>query len=145
MVWHTSSRILERRFLLCPDSKDFMLKKIRAYEDFPGVEVLTFCLMDNHFHLLLRVPQRPEGLDVPLEVILAWMERAVGENAIKLVRRVVHFTRGMMLGSREFVDGCFEANRSLFKGRSRTERKRGSRCLGRSALRGLYALRDPGN
>ena len=60
-----------------------------------------------------------------------------------LMRRVVHFTRGVMFGSREFVDGWFEANRSVVKGRSRIERKRGSRSLGRRALRGLYTLRDP--
>ena len=62
-----------------------------------------------------------------------------------LVRRIAHFTRGMMFGSREFVDGWFEANRSSVKGRSQLERKRGSRSLGRPALRGLYSLRDPRN
>ena len=59
-----------------------------------------------------------------------------------LVRRIAHFTRGVMFGSREFVDGWFEANRSAVKGRSQLERKRGSRSLGRPALRGLYSLRD---
>lgn len=47
--------------------------------------------MDNHLHLLLRVPHRPVGLDVPLEVMLARMERAVGEAAIKLVRRDLRY------------------------------------------------------
>ena len=47
--------------------------------------------MDSHFHLLLRVPHRPEGLDVPLKIILARMERAVGEEALKLVRRDLRF------------------------------------------------------
>ena len=62
-----------------------------------------------------------------------------------LMRRVAHFTRGMMFGSRGFVDGWFEANRSIVKGRSQLERKRGSRSLGQRALRGLYSLRDPRN
>ena len=60
-----------------------------------------------------------------------------------IVRRVQHFTKGVMLGSRAFVDGWFEANRGICQGRSRTERKRGARSLGRPALRGLYALRVP--
>jgi hypothetical protein len=59
-----------------------------------------------------------------------------------LVRRIAHFTRGVMFGSREFVDGWFEANRSTLKGRSQLERKRGSRNLGRQALLALYSLRD---
>ena len=36
-----------------------------------------------------------------------------------------------------------EAFRSIAKGRSQLEGKRGSRSLGRPALRGLYSLRDP--
>ena len=60
-----------------------------------------------------------------------------------LMRRVAHFTRGMMFGSREFVDGWFEVNRSIVKGRSQLERKQGSRSLRQPAVRGLYALRDP--
>ena len=330
---------MDRRYVLDVAAKDFLLKTIQAYEDLLGVEVLTFCLMDNHFHLLLRVPHRPVGLDVPLEVIVARMERAVGAYAMELVqrnlafwrttgngeaieewrqrqlkrmyslsefmgcvkqrftrwhnaqtgrrgtiweerfgsvvveeeeralrtmaayidlnpvragmvedpadyrwsgyagamagkarsrrglvriigqmawprptaagahpwgdeafpdlverralvfyramlggqgtarkrpdgtvirrglpekvrerlttaserrvraevlgRRVQHFTRGMILGSRSFIDGWFEANRDVCKGRSRLERKRGSKSLRQPALRGLYALRDP--
>ena len=60
-----------------------------------------------------------------------------------LTRRVIHFTRGVVIGSRAMIDEWFEANRKVVRGRSRTERKRGSKSLGRPALRGLYALRDP--
>jgi hypothetical protein len=62
-----------------------------------------------------------------------------------LTRRVAHFTRGVMLGSRAFVDVWFEGNRDICRGLSRTERKRGSRSLGQVPLRGLYALRDSGS
>ncbi len=339
-VFHATSRFLDRAYHFgSEESKDQFLKMVRAYEDLLGVEVLTFCIMSNHFHLLVRVPHRPEGFDVPLEVILARMERAIGDEAMALVRtqldlwtrsglsgvieewrqkqvdrmfslsefmrcvklrftrwhnrkhgrrgtiweekfgsvvveeeeralrtmaayvdlnpvragmvsdpadyrwsgyaeamagkararrglvriigqaawpretaaeakpwsseafpgivdrralvfyrallggqgverkredgtlvrrgvsekvreklttpnerrlaaeiltrRVQHFTRGMIIGSRAFIDGWFEANRGIVKGRSRTERKRGSKSLGKPALRGLYSLRDP--
>jgi hypothetical protein len=59
-----------------------------------------------------------------------------------LMRRVEHFTRGVMIGSRAMIDGWFDANRQVVSGRSRTERKRGARPLGKPALRGLYAFRD---
>ncbi|MDB6071916.1 MAG: hypothetical protein JWL81_3087, partial [Verrucomicrobiales bacterium] len=75
-----------------------------------------------------------ERLTTPDERLLA---------AEVLVRRVRHFTRGMVIGSRGFVDGWFERNRDLVaSGKSREERKRGSRSMGRPALRGLYAVRD---
>ena len=63
------------------------MKTVRAYEDLLGVEVLTFCIMSNHFHLLVRVPHRPTDLEVPLQVVLARLERAIGEDAMKLVRQ----------------------------------------------------------
>lgn len=59
-----------------------------------------------------------------------------------LTRRVQHFTRGVILGSRAFVDTWFGTHREVVQGRSRTGRKRGSKSLGRPALRGLYAFRD---
>ena len=60
-----------------------------------------------------------------------------------LTCRVQHFTKGVILGSRAFIEGWFAQNRSIVTGRSRTERKRGSKPLGRPALRGLYAFRNP--
>ena len=59
-----------------------------------------------------------------------------------LTRRVGHFTRGVIIGSRALIDGWFEANRQAVKGRSRSERKRGAKSLGEASLRGLYAFRD---
>ena len=60
-----------------------------------------------------------------------------------LTCRVQHFTKGVMLGSRAFIDEWFSQHRTIVTGRSRTERRRGSKPLGRPALRGRYALRDP--
>ena len=34
---------------------------MRVYERFCGVRVLTFCVMSNHFHVLVEVPPRPAG------------------------------------------------------------------------------------
>ena len=41
--------------------------------------------MGNHFHLLVRVPERPAGFDVPLERVMM-MARAVGPERIKVLR-----------------------------------------------------------
>ena len=56
--------------------------------------------------------------------------------------RVRHFTQGVISESRSLIDRWFESNRQVVQGRSRMERKHGSRSLGQPALRGLYALRD---
>ena len=42
---------------------------LREYEQFCGVQVLTYCLMSNHFHVLVEVPKRPENLPDVEEVL----------------------------------------------------------------------------
>ena len=34
---------------------------MRMYENFTGCRVVSYCLMCNHFHLLLEVPPLPPG------------------------------------------------------------------------------------
>jgi REP element-mobilizing transposase RayT len=91
--FHVVNRIYDRRYLLDEEGKEMMVKLVRAYEDVLGVEVLTFCIMDNHFHLLVRVPHRPDGFDVPLEVVVARLERALGVESAKLMHRNLEFWR----------------------------------------------------
>ena len=57
-------------------------------------------------------------------------------------RTVRHFTAGVIVGSRRFIDGWFAGHREWFSGKSATERKSGARSMGRSELRGLYSLRS---
>ena len=91
--FHVVNRIYGRKYLLDTEGKELWVKLVRAYEDVCGVEVLTFCVMDNHFHLLVRVPHRPEGFDVPLEVVVARLGRALGEESVKLMHRNLEFWR----------------------------------------------------
>ena len=55
--YHVISRVVDRRFAFNDDEKERFRKIMRAVEAFTGVEVLTYANMDNHFHLLLNVPE----------------------------------------------------------------------------------------
>ena len=92
-IFHVCNRVYDKKYLLGKEAKDFLVKLVRAYEEVCGVEVLTFCLMDNHFHLLVRVPHRPEGFDVRLEVVVARLERALGVESARLMHRNLAFWR----------------------------------------------------
>ena len=54
-VYHVMSRTALEGFPLGDIEKDFMLDLIRRYAWLYLVEILGFCIMGNHFHLLLRV------------------------------------------------------------------------------------------
>lgn len=65
--YHVVSRIGGRRFLIDDEEKHILLGMVRAAAEFSGVEIYTYALMDNHFHLLIRVPGRQEVDDTELE------------------------------------------------------------------------------
>lgn len=61
VLYHCISRIVDRRFVLGPREKEKFRTLMRMLEKFSGCRVLSYCLMDNHFHLLLEVPPMPVG------------------------------------------------------------------------------------
>jgi REP element-mobilizing transposase RayT len=63
--YHCLSRILERRFWFGDTEKTYFLNTLRKLEQFSGVRVLSYAILDNHFHLLLQVPERPPSLSIP--------------------------------------------------------------------------------
>lgn len=58
--YHVMSRVVDRRKVFEPRDKEVFRKIMRNLETFTGVRVVTYCLMSNHFHLLLDVPDRNE-------------------------------------------------------------------------------------
>lgn len=77
--YHVVSRIVDRQFRFGDQEKEAFARMMKAFAAFHQVEILTYCLMGNHFHLLISVPQRPEGFDVPFEDLFTLWQRAVGE------------------------------------------------------------------
>ena len=55
-IYHCVSRVVDRRYIMGDLEKGCFMTILRKLEAFSGVKVLTYCLMDNHFHLLLQVP-----------------------------------------------------------------------------------------
>ena len=64
--YHVISRIAGQQFLMDAVEKDALMRLMFHAAVFSGVEVLTFALMDNHFHLLVKVPRAHEVDDAEL-------------------------------------------------------------------------------
>ena len=60
-IYHCISRVVGRGFVLEVDEREHFRMLMRMCEKFTGCRVLSYCLMSNHFHLLLEVPPTPEG------------------------------------------------------------------------------------
>ena len=58
--YHVMSRVVDKRHVFGEEEKEFFRIAMRRLEAFSGVRVLAYCMMSNHFHLLLEVPERTE-------------------------------------------------------------------------------------
>jgi len=54
--YHCMSRVVDGRFIFGDIEKRYFRRVMRGLERMMGVRVITYSLMSNHFHLLLRVP-----------------------------------------------------------------------------------------
>ncbi len=61
VLYHVVSRVVDRRKVLGRHEKEHFRRLMRAYEQFTGCRVLAYCVMGNHFHVLLEVPPRPDA------------------------------------------------------------------------------------
>jgi len=61
VFYHCISRVVDRRFVLGAREKEKFRALMRMYEKFSGCRVTSYCLMDNHFHLLIEVPPMPKN------------------------------------------------------------------------------------
>jgi len=52
------SRVVDRRMVFQPKDKEIFRRILRNQGAFSGVRIVTYCLMSNHFHLLLEPPDR---------------------------------------------------------------------------------------
>jgi putative transposase len=61
VFYHVISRVVERRFAFGAEEKEKFRALMRIQEKFSGCRVVSYCLMCNHFHLLLEVPPMGDG------------------------------------------------------------------------------------
>ncbi len=59
--YHVICRITQAQLWLGEEEKQYLMELLHRVSYYCGVEVLTFCVMSNHFHILLRVPEKPEA------------------------------------------------------------------------------------
>ena len=65
-IYHCVSRVVDRDFKFGPQEKDVFVRMMREYEDFCGVQVLAYCVMSNHYHVLVEVPPKVKGAAVAM-------------------------------------------------------------------------------
>lgn len=79
VIYHCISRAVNRAFVFGEVEREKMRMFMRMYENFSGNRILSYCLMSNHFHLLIEITPMPEGGLTDAELIRR--VRALGNEA----------------------------------------------------------------
>ena len=75
--YHCISRVVGGNFVFGDAERERFVALMREYEEFCEVRVLTFCVMSNHFHVLLEVPKVPEEKP-PADKLLGKLRKLTG-------------------------------------------------------------------
>lgn len=78
--YHCISRVVNRDFVLGDEEREEFVRLMRVYERLCGVRVVTYCVMSNHFHVLVGVPKKPEVMPTNQELI-ATVKASLGDLA----------------------------------------------------------------
>jgi REP element-mobilizing transposase RayT len=78
------SRVVNREFVLGDVEREKFRTLMRIYEAFSGNRVLSYCLMSNHFHILLEVTPMPEN-GISDETLLQRLRAIMPESTVDLI------------------------------------------------------------
>lgn len=84
-IYHVINRVVDRRFAFGDEEKEKFKMFMRMAENFSGCQVLSYCVMSNHFHILLEVApmiravRLRDGHEVELSAALRTQEERAKE------------------------------------------------------------------
>ena len=65
-AYHVMTRTVNGEWLFDDAAKEVLRKQLWQIADYCGVQIITYAILSNHFHVLLRVPRKTESPDAEL-------------------------------------------------------------------------------
>jgi putative transposase len=81
-VYHCMTRVAGKQHLLDDVGKEKLVKLMHPLAKFCEVEVITYCVMSNHFHVLVRVPPRREPTSISDRELLEKLRTFYGKKGV---------------------------------------------------------------
>ena len=90
-LYHVVSRVVDRRMIFGEEEKKKFRELAVAYTGFSGIQIVAWCIMDNHFHLLLKVPAKAGGgvAKLPVKEILRRLRCIYSAGEVAEVQRIL--------------------------------------------------------
>ena len=88
--YHCFSRVVDRRKIMGIEEKERFVSLMRELEQFCEVQVLTYCVMANHFHILVEVkPPPPMDARPTMEAIIDKLSQLTGHQSVGTLRQLL--------------------------------------------------------
>ncbi len=86
-LYHVFSRIVDKRFIFNDPERHKFIRLLKDGAAFAGVDVITWCVMGNHFHVLVRVPVI-DSAKLGDEEVLSRMAHLYSERKMQDLREI---------------------------------------------------------
>jgi len=107
--YHCISRVVDRRYIFQEEEKELFVGIMRKLEAFLGLRVVTYCIMSNHFHLLVEEPDAEEVRKLDREALLDRARHLYNEASIRDLTE--EFDRAEQSGSKLWEEEILERYR----------------------------------
>ncbi len=91
--YHCLSRVVDGRFILGDEEREHFVALMRQLEAFHGMRVVTYCVMSNHFHLLIEEPDEEIRASWDADTILQRVARLHDATAARTLREELERAR----------------------------------------------------
>ena len=90
-LYHVVSRVVGKAMVFGEDEKRKFRELAVGYAGFSGIQIVAWCLMDNHFHLLVKVPAKAsaEAGKLPINDILRRLRCIYSNGQVAEVKRIL--------------------------------------------------------
>ena len=90
-LYHVVSRVVGKAMIFGEAEKRKFRELVVGYAGFSGIQIVAWCLMDNHFHLLVKVPARAgaEAVKLPEKEILRRLRCIYSAGEVAEVKRIL--------------------------------------------------------
>ena len=90
-LYHVVSRVVGKAMAFGEEEKQKFRELAVGYAGFSGIQIVAWCLMDNHFHLLLMIPAKAGGKEgkLPINDILRRLRCIYSAGEVAEVKRIL--------------------------------------------------------
>ena len=99
--YHCLSRVVDCQYVFKDEEKEHFVTLMRKLEAFHGMRVVTYCIMSNHFHILVEEPDREVTQTLDAETILKRIGFLYDATTVRTVRDELKRARDAADGKRE--------------------------------------------